>query len=152
MVNCSIDLKTGERVYEAYVRSAFIYGTETWALTDRLTDVLQRCHCKMLRYMVGVQWEDGKSSIDVRDMCGVEDLSVKVRQRRLKWFGHIKRAEDSLFNEVEEMRIGGRRPVGRLKTNWRVCLKEDMNTLGIKEYMAHDHQLWKAVIICPTLL
>ena len=69
MVNCSIDLKTGRRVHEAYVRSAFIYRTETWALTDRLMDVLQRCHCTMLRYMAGVQWEDGKSSIEVRDMC-----------------------------------------------------------------------------------
>ena len=23
-------------------------------------------------------------------MCGVEDLSVKLRQRRLRWFGHVK--------------------------------------------------------------
>ena len=46
-------------------------------------------------------------------MCGVEDLSVKVRQRRLRWFGHVRRAEGSLLNEVEEMRIVGRWPVGR---------------------------------------
>ena len=25
-------------------------------------------------------------------MCGVEDLSVKLRQTRLRWFGHVKRA------------------------------------------------------------
>ena len=23
-------------------------------------------------------------------MCEVEDLSVKLRQRRLRWFGHVK--------------------------------------------------------------
>ena len=32
-------------------------------------------------------------------------------------------------------------PVGRPKKKWRACLTEDMNTLGIEEYMAHDRQL-----------
>ena len=46
--------------------------------------------CKVLRYMAGVKFQDGKS-IEVRDMYGVEDLSLKLRQRRLRWFGHVKR-------------------------------------------------------------
>ena len=106
----------------------------------------------MLRYMAGVKWQDGKSSTEVRDMCGVVDLSVKVRQRRLRWFGHIRRVEGSLLNEVEEMMIVGRRPVGRPKKKWRSYLTEDMNTLGTEEYMAHNCQLWKAVIACPPHL
>ena len=76
-------------------------------------DVLQRCDRKLFRYIAGVKWEDGKSIIEVRDMFGVEDLSVKVMQRRLKWFGHVRRAESSLLNEVEEVRTGGRRGVRR---------------------------------------
>ena len=59
-----------------------------------------------------------------------------MRQRRLRWFGHIRRAEGSLLNEVEEMRIVGRRPMGRPKEKWRVCLTEDMNTLRMEEYIA----------------
>ena len=47
--NHSIDLKTRGMVYEACVRSALLYRTETWALTDRLMDALQRCDCKMSR-------------------------------------------------------------------------------------------------------
>ena len=69
---------------------------------------------------------------------------------RLRWFGHVRRAEGSLLNEVEEVRILGGRPVGRPKKDRRACLTEDLNTLGIKEYMAHDRQLWKAVITRPT--
>ena len=46
----------------------------------------------MLRYMAGVRWQDRKSSCKVAEMCGVEDLSVELRQRRLRWFGHVKRA------------------------------------------------------------
>jgi len=44
----------------------------------------------MSRYMAGVKWKDGKSSIEVRDMCRVEDLSVKMRQRRMRLFGHVR--------------------------------------------------------------
>ena len=36
LVNCSILLRTGGRVYEASVRSALLCGEETWALTSRL--------------------------------------------------------------------------------------------------------------------
>ena len=106
------------------MRSALLYGTETWGLTDRLMDVLQRCDCKMLRYKADVKWQDGKSSIEVRDVCGVEDLSVKVRQRRLSWFGHVGRAEGSLLNEVEGVRIGGRWPVGRPRKYGKCVLQK----------------------------
>ena len=57
-----------------------------------------------------------------------------------------------LLNEVEEMRIVGRRPVGRPRKKWRACLTEDMNTLRIEEHMAHDRQLWKAVITRLTMM
>ena len=78
-------------MYEACVRSALLYGAETWALTSRLMEVLYRCDLRILRYIAGVRWQDGKSSSEVAEMCGVEDLSVKLRQRRLRWFGHVKR-------------------------------------------------------------
>ena len=56
---------------------------------DKQTD---GCDCKILRYRAGVRWQDGRSSSEVAQMCGVEDLSVKLRQRRPRWFGHMKRA------------------------------------------------------------
>jgi len=90
--------------------------------------------------------------MEVRDMCGVEDLSVKLRQRRLRWFGQVRRAEGSLVKEVEEVKIGGKRPVERPKKKWGACLIEDMITLRTEEHMTQDRQLWKAVITHPTPL
>ncbi len=40
LVSSSIGLKCRGNVYEACVRSALLYGAETWALTDRLMDLL----------------------------------------------------------------------------------------------------------------
>ena len=70
-------------------------------------DVLRRCDHRMLRYMAGVRWQDGRSSSEVAEMCGVEYLSVKLRQRRLKWFRDMKRAERGVMDEVGEVRVGG---------------------------------------------
>ncbi|XP_063851530.1 uncharacterized protein LOC135094941 [Scylla paramamosain] len=103
----------------------------------------------MLRYMAGVRLQDRRSSSEVAEMCGVEDLSVELRTRRLRWFGHVRGVEGGALSEVE-MRVGGRWPVGRPKKKWRKCVTEDMNLLGIEEHMEQDRQLWKAVIAHPT--
>ncbi len=100
LVNRNIGLRSRGRVYEACVRSALLYGAETWALTNRLMEVQRSCDRRMLRYMVGVRWQDGRSSSEVAEMCGVEDLSAKLRQRRLRWFGHAERAGGGALNEV----------------------------------------------------
>ncbi len=107
LVNHSIGLRS-KSIYEACVRSALLYGAETWALKDRLMDLLQSCDRRMPRYMAGVRWQQGNK--EVAEMCGVEDLSVKLRKRRLRWFGHVERARESAMGEV---RVGGRQPVGR---------------------------------------
>ncbi|MPC27829.1 hypothetical protein E2C01_021013 [Portunus trituberculatus] len=75
-------------------------------------------------------------------MCGVKDLSVELSKKKLRWFRHEKSGRRGV-----EQGGGGE---GRPKKRWRECVMEDMNLLGIDEHMAQDHQLWKAVITCPT--
>ena len=39
----------------------------------------------MLRYIAGVRWNDGRSSSEVAEMCGVEDLSVEAKKTEMVW-------------------------------------------------------------------
>ena len=92
LVNHSIRLRTRGRVHEACVRSTLLYGAETWALTSRLMDILHRCDCRMLRYMTGMRWQDGKSGSEVAEMSGIKDLSFEAGWDGWKfllecWFG-----------------------------------------------------------------
>ncbi len=152
LVNRNIEQRSRGRVYEACVRSALLYGAETWALTNRLMEVLRSCDRRMLRYVVGVRWQDGRSSGEVAEMCGVEDLSAKLRQRRLRWFGHVERAGGGALNEVRELRVEGRRLPGKPKKKWSGCVREDMNLLEKEEHMAQDRKLWRTVIARLTPL
>ena len=60
--------------------------------------------------MAGVRLQDGRSSTEVEEMCRVEALSVKLRQRRLRWYtyGHVMKAEGGVLNEVKDLRGAGR--------------------------------------------
>ena len=41
------------------------------------------------------------------------------QKTRLRWFGHVKRTDDSsILGRVMELEVEGRRPVGRPKKIW----------------------------------
>ncbi len=103
----------------------------------------------MMRYLAGVRWQDRVTSEEVARRCGIREMEVILRQRRLQWFGHVRRAgQDSVVRMVEE--VEGRRPVGRPRKTWRKCIEQDLNQLGLREEMAQDRRQWRRVINRPT--
>ena len=151
LVNQSIPLRERAKVYCACVRPVLMYAVETWALTEKLECLLASCDQRMLRYMTKVRWQDRVTNEEVRERCGVEDLRVRIRTTRLRWFGHVKRREeDNILKRVYDMDIGGRRPVGRPKKTWRKVVEEDMRMLNITEEEVVDRQRWKRLISRPT--
>ena len=55
--------------------------------------------------MAGVRLQDKRSSKEVTEMFEVEDLSVKLRQRIIRWFVPVKREEGGVLFEVGEVII-----------------------------------------------
>jgi hypothetical protein len=77
----------------------------------------------------------------------VEELEVELRRRRLRWFGHVARAEEgSVLRLAEVLQVGGRRPPGRPKKTWRRRIQEDMDVLGLEDGMAQDRGEWRRFI------
>ena len=54
-----------------------------------------------IQNIAGMRWQDRKSSSKVAEMCGVEDFSVELRQRKPRLFGQVKRAEGCVLGKVE---------------------------------------------------
>ena len=78
-------LRTRGSVYERCIRSVMLYGSETWAMTKKDEDIMIKCDRRMLRYMAGVNWQDGVSSEEVAKRCGLGDIQEKTRQVRLQY-------------------------------------------------------------------
>ena len=96
-------------VYESYIRPVMLYGSETWAMTKKDEDKLRKWYRRMLRYMARVKWQDGVSSEEVARRCGLE----RARQRRLQWFGHVRREGEEVLRKVEKIQVIGNSLPGR---------------------------------------
>ena len=68
----------------------------------------------MLRRIKGVTLRDKVKSVAIRKELGVNRIQEKVREMRLRWYGHIQKMEE--INEVRaivDMKVSGKRPRGK---------------------------------------
>ena len=63
----------------------------------------------------------------IASRVGVDDLEEHLRQKRLRWFGHIVRRDEEMeIKKVFELKIEGRRKRGRPVKRWIDVVEEDM--------------------------
>jgi hypothetical protein len=135
------------RIYSACVRSAMIYGSETWPVKVEDTQKLERAERMMVRHMCGVTLKDRKSSQELRERLEIEGVTDIIRRGRLRWFGHVERKKDNdLVKACQRLDITGKRGKGRGKKTWRECVEEDMKVLGVREQDAQGREVWRGVI------
>ncbi|KAK3542755.1 hypothetical protein QTP70_002773 [Hemibagrus guttatus] len=84
------------KVYRTVVRPAMLYGLETVSLRKRQESELEVAELKMLRFSLGVTRLDRIRNEYIRGTAHVGRLGDKVREARLRWFGHVQRRETSL--------------------------------------------------------
>ena len=146
LLNKAIPLKYRGRVYDACVRSVLLYGAEGWAMTDHVQSIVTGCDRRLLRYMAGVSLRDRVRSEEVASRCCVDEVEIVMRERRLRWFGHVRRRdEDDPIRSVMDLEVDGGRPRGRPKKTWKKTVEEDMRRVGVREEHALDRGRWRAM-------
>ena len=111
------------KVYKTVVRLAMMYGAETWAMKKAQEKKLDVAEMSMLRWMSGVTKLDRIRNERIRGTTEVGEISKKVQESRLKWYGHVLRREDECV---------GKRVMG-MDDHWRCRGKEgeeDQNGSG----------------------
>ncbi|KAK3561400.1 hypothetical protein QTP86_000596 [Hemibagrus guttatus] len=81
------------KVYRTVVRPAMLYGLATVSLRKRQESELEVAELKMLRFSLGVTRLDRIRNEYIRGTAHVGRLVDKVREARLRWFGHVQRRE-----------------------------------------------------------
>lgn len=115
-----ISARVKGKVHKTVVRPAMIYGAEAWPIKKSQERKLDVAEMKMLRWMCGVTRLDKIRNERIRGTVKVVEASKKVQERRLQWYGHIKRRDGQyLGNRICEMVVEGTRRRGRPKTRWR---------------------------------
>ncbi|KAK3525823.1 hypothetical protein QTP70_010325 [Hemibagrus guttatus] len=102
------------KVYRTVVRAAMLYGLETVSLRKRQESELEVAELKMLRFSLGVTRLDRIRNEYIRGTAHVGRLGDKVREDRLRWFGHVQRRESEYIGRrMLDMELPGRRQRGR---------------------------------------
>jgi len=138
------------KIYKSIIRPVLLYGAEVWALRKKEERLLETTEMKMLRRIKGVTLRDKERSKDIRRELRIDSITWKIRQIRMRWFGHVTRMEDD--NQVKKvmcMEISGKRSRGRPERRWSDNIQSDLKEFGLKEKDARNRVKWRRSIQTP---
>jgi hypothetical protein len=132
------------KIYRTVVRPVAIYGAECWPATKDVERRLGVMEMKMLRWISGVTRLDHVRNDDIRNRYGIAPIDEKLRESRLRWFGHVLRADDGTIAKTGfNLEVPGKRPKGRPKQRWADTLHNDLKITGLHPDKANDRDYWR---------
>ena len=147
--NQKLTTPTKIAVYRACIISTLLYGSESWTTYAAQEKRLNVFHLRCLRRILSISWQDHITNSAVLERAGIPSIYTLLRQRRLRWIGHVHRMDEGripkqlLYGELAQ----GKRPVGRPKLRFKDVVKRDMQAIGLPidswETLASDRSAWK---------
>ena len=118
-----LSYKTHGHIYSSCLRSAMLHASETWSLTKT---TLQCNNRAIIRQICTIKPEDVATvrSSELLAKLELEDLDLILRERRLRWFGHVERCSGAVRTACD-IQIEGRRWAGRPKLTCKKLLEKD---------------------------
>ena len=99
------------------LRSAILYGSETWCLRESGMVILRKTEIAMVRSMCGVKLVDRKDMEELMEMLDLkETLDKMAKANGVKWYGHvIRRDDDNILKKAIMLEVNGQRKRGQPK-------------------------------------
>ncbi|KAG5580363.1 hypothetical protein H5410_050990 [Solanum commersonii] len=136
------------KFYKVVVRPALLYGAECWPVKNAHVQKMHVAEMRMLRWMCGHTRSDKIRNEVIREKVGVASVVDKLREARLRWFGHMKRrGADAPVRRCEGLVVEGtQRGRGRPKKYWGEVIRQDLAQLHLTEDMTLDRKEWRSRI------
>lgn len=151
--NPTLKTCTKMAVYNACIISTLLYGSESWTTYARQERRLNTFHLRCLRRILGISWQDKVPNTEVLSRANLPSMFTMLRQRRLRWLGHVRRMDDGripkdiLYGELRS----GKRSTGRPQLRFKDVVKRDMKALDIDvrswEDLAADRPRWRSTLL-----
>jgi len=109
-------------------------------------------HMHCLRRNLGITWQDKVSNKVELEKVGIPSLYTLLKQRRMRWLGHVIRMKDGRI--PKDLLCGElaarKRPTGRPQPRCKDVCKQDLQALGINtdswEATATDRDAWRHTV------
>ena len=148
----SIRLSTKLAIYRAAVITTLLYGAEAWNTTVAEEKRLAAFHTRCLRRILGVSWYDRMTNKEVFDRTGDTSLIDYLRQKRLRWLGHVVRmSPERLPIRLLFWNPCGRRRPGRQRMRWQDSITRDLqSSISFEEAVTaaqSDRSAWRSFVL-----
>ena len=131
-----ISLRMKGMVYQSCVRSAMLYGSETWCLRESEM-AISRTERAMVRSICGIKLVDRKNTKELMEMLGLKKtLNRMAKANGVRWYGHVIRRYDNIPRKAMMMEVNGER--GGPKMTWKRQVEESVKKVGLKIEEAAD--------------
>lgn len=141
-------LRLKGKFYRTAVRPAMLYGAECWPAKKQHEHKMGVAEMRMLRWMCGHTRLDRIRNEDIRNKVGVAPVEEKMREHRLRWFGHVLRRplDAPVRKKVCFQENEGKRGRGRPKVTWAKVVKHDLLEWEIDWRAVVDRRKWREAI------
>ena len=113
-------LKIKGKVYRRCVRSAILYGSETWCLKENEKAILKRMERVMVRAMCDQKVVDRKTEEQMDMLWLMETIDWLAIANGVRWYEHVlRRDDDSVLRVALNLEVSGKRKRGRSKKTWK---------------------------------
>ena len=120
-----------------------LHASETWPLTKKNLQRLQRNDRAMIRQICSMKPEDMATVRSSELLAKLEDLDLILRERRLCWFGHVERSSGAIRTACD-IQVDGRRGAGRPKLTWKKLTERDCREWKLTTVDPQERSTWRS--------
>ena len=74
---------------------------------------------------------------------GIEDLDLILKERRLRWYGHVERSSGAIKTAFD-IQVDGKRGPERPKMTWKQLTEWDCREWKLSAINPHDRRTWRS--------
>ena len=82
-------------------------------------------------------------SIELLARLGIEDLDLILKERRLRWYGHVERSNGAVKTAFD-IQVNGKRGPGRPKLTWKQLTERDRREWKLSAIDPRDRDTWRS--------
>ena len=140
-----LSFKTYGRVYSSCVRNAVLHASETWPLTKPNLTHLQRNDRAMIRQICNVKLQDivTTRSNELLARLGIADLDLILKERRLRWYGHVEHSNGAVKTAFG-LQVDGKYGPEKPKITWKQLTKRDHREWKLSAVSPNDRHTWRS--------
>ena len=99
----------------------------------------------MIKQICNVKPQDTATirSIELLARLGIEDLDLILKERRLRWYGHVERSNGAVKTAFD-IQVNGKRGPGRPKMTWKQLTERDRREWKLSAIDPQDRDTWRS--------